>query len=105
MADTSHSICLSSCEAAAASVGLAECRWVEEYHVDGFRFDLASCLCRDSTGTPLEVPPIIRDIAKDPVLSKVNTVNICARHTFCWQHSSVSAHALCSTMHHTVAGV
>lgn len=21
-------------------------RWVEEYHVDGFRFDLASCLCR-----------------------------------------------------------
>lgn len=49
----------------------AFCRWVEEYHVDGFRFDLASCLCRDSSGTPLEVPPIIRDIAKDPVLSKV----------------------------------
>lgn len=21
-------------------------QWVEEYHVDGFRFDLASCLCR-----------------------------------------------------------
>ena len=21
-------------------------RYVEEYHVDGFRFDLASCLCR-----------------------------------------------------------
>ena len=20
--------------------------WVQEYHVDGFRFDLASCLCR-----------------------------------------------------------
>lgn len=46
-------------------------RWVEEYHVDGFRFDLASCLCRDSQGNPLEAPPIIRDIAKDPVLSKV----------------------------------
>lgn len=46
---------------------------MEEYHVDGFRFDLASCLCRDGSGTPLEVPPIIRDIAKDPVLSKVNT--------------------------------
>lgn len=76
MADTSHSICLSSCEAAAASVGLAECRWVEEYHVDGFRFDLASCLCRDSTGTPLEVPPIIRDIAKDPVLSKVLSTSV-----------------------------
>lgn len=39
--------------------------------MDGFRFDLASCLCRDGTGTPLAVPPIIRDIAQDPVLSKV----------------------------------
>ena len=54
------------------TIGLrSQVRWVEEYHVDGFRFDLASCLCRDSNGTPLEVPPIIRDIAKDPVLSKV----------------------------------
>ena len=26
--------------------------WVEEYHVDGFRFDLASCLCR---GTSREI--------------------------------------------------
>ncbi|KAL3138098.1 Isoamylase 3, chloroplastic [Trebouxia sp. C0009 RCD-2024] len=49
-------------------------RWVEEYHVDGFRFDLASCLCRDGSGTPLEVPPIIRDIAKDPVLCKVKLI-------------------------------
>ncbi|DBB13019.1 hypothetical protein WJX82_006993 [Trebouxia sp. C0006] len=49
-------------------------RWVEEYHVDGFRFDLASCLCRDSNGTPLDVPPIIRDIAKDPVLSNVKLI-------------------------------
>ena len=48
-------------------------RWVEEYHVDGFRFDLASCLCRDAQGNPLEAPPIIRDIAKDPVLSKVSS--------------------------------
>ena len=55
--------------------GRYACRWVEEYHVDGFRFDLASCLCRDGSGTPLEVPPIIRDIAKDPVLSKVTTCN------------------------------
>lgn len=39
--------------------------------MDGFRFDLASCLCRDEHGTPLEAPPLIRDIAKDPVLSKV----------------------------------
>ena len=45
--------------------------WVEEYHVDGFRFDLASCLCRDPQGHPLAAPPLIRELAKDPVLSKV----------------------------------
>ena len=42
--------------------------WVEEYHVDGFRFDLASAMCRDHDGTPLPAPPVIRAIAKDPVL-------------------------------------
>lgn len=47
------------------------CRWVEEYHVDGFRFDLASVMCRDELGRPLESPPIVREIAKDPILSKV----------------------------------
>jgi isoamylase len=26
--------------------------WVEEMHVDGFRFDLASILSRDEHGTP-----------------------------------------------------
>ncbi|MEW5299319.1 MAG: hypothetical protein WDW36_002345 [Sanguina aurantia] len=49
-------------------------RWVEEYHVDGFRFDLASCLCRDEQGRPLAVPPLIRDIAQHPVLSKVKLI-------------------------------
>lgn len=48
--------------------------WVEEYHVDGFRFDLASCLCRDGRGQPLDVPPLIRAITKDPVLSKVKLI-------------------------------
>ena len=47
------------------------CRWVEEYHVDGFRFDLAACLCRDPHGEPMQAPPVIREISKDPVLSKV----------------------------------
>lgn len=51
-------------------------RWVEEYHVDGFRFDLASCLCRDDKGNPLPVPPLIREIAKHPVLSKVSASGI-----------------------------
>ena len=50
------------------------CRWVEEYHVDGFRFDLASALCRDPQGKPMAAPPLIRDLAKDPVLSKVRAL-------------------------------
>lgn len=38
--------------------------------MDGFRFDLASALCRDPLGAPIPAPPLIRQIAKDPVLSK-----------------------------------
>jgi isoamylase len=49
--------------------------WVEEYHVDGFRFDLASALCRDSVGRPLASPPLIRAISKDPTLSKVKLIS------------------------------
>ena len=44
---------------------------MEEYHVDGFRFDLASVMCRDELGRPLASPPIVREIAKDPLLSQV----------------------------------
>ena len=36
--------------------------WVEEMHVDGFRFDLASILSRDSTGQVLPNPPVLWDI-------------------------------------------
>jgi isoamylase len=43
--------------------------WVEEMHVDGFRFDLASVLARDETGNPLVNPPVLWDIESDPVLS------------------------------------
>lgn len=43
--------------------------WVEEMHVDGFRFDLASILSRDPTGMPLPNPPVLWDIESDPVLS------------------------------------
>ncbi|KAK9865482.1 hypothetical protein WJX84_005686 [Apatococcus fuscideae] len=49
-------------------------RWVEEFHVDGFRFDLASALCRDPKGNPIAAPPLIHDLAKDPVLSKVKLI-------------------------------
>jgi glycogen operon protein len=43
--------------------------WVEEMHVDGFRFDLASVLARDSTGQPMPNPPVLWDIESDPVLA------------------------------------
>jgi glycogen operon protein len=43
--------------------------WVEEMHVDGFRFDLASILARDSSGCVLSNPPVLWDIESDPVLA------------------------------------
>lgn len=42
--------------------------WVIEYHIDGFRFDLAAILTRGQDGYPLENPPIIEAISFDPVL-------------------------------------
>jgi isoamylase len=43
--------------------------WVQEMHVDGFRFDLASILTRDSSGHPQANPALIWDIESDPVLA------------------------------------
>jgi glycogen operon protein len=43
--------------------------WVEEMHVDGFRFDLASILSRDQSGHPLPNPPVLWDIESDPALA------------------------------------
>jgi glycogen operon protein len=43
--------------------------WVEEMHVDGFRFDLASILTRDSCGRVLSDPPVLWDIESDPALA------------------------------------
>ncbi|KAL5699433.1 isoamylase [Ranunculus cassubicifolius] len=67
--------------------------WVEEMHVDGFRFDLASILTRSSslwdaanvygspvegdllsTGTPLGSPPLIDMISNDPILRRVKLI-------------------------------
>ncbi|PIA47154.1 hypothetical protein AQUCO_01400091v1 [Aquilegia coerulea] len=48
--------------------------WVIEYHVDGFRFDLASVLCRGTDGSPLNAPPLIKAIAKDDILSKCKII-------------------------------
>lgn len=43
--------------------------WVTEYHIDGFRFDLASVLSRDEFGEPLKNPPVLWEIESDPVLA------------------------------------
>jgi glycogen operon protein len=43
--------------------------WVEEMHVDGFRFDLASILARDPAGQPLPNPPVLWDIESEPALA------------------------------------
>jgi glycogen operon protein len=43
--------------------------WVDEMHVDGFRFDLASILARDSSGHLMSNPPLLWDIESDPALA------------------------------------
>jgi isoamylase len=43
--------------------------WVMEMHVDGFRFDLASILARDSSGAVMPNPPVLWDIESDPSLA------------------------------------
>ncbi len=48
--------------------------WVASYHVDGFRFDLASILTRDEHGTPMLAPPLLESLAGDPVLGKVKLI-------------------------------
>jgi glycogen operon protein len=43
--------------------------WVQEMHIDGFRFDLASILSRDSSGRPMLEPPVLWDIESEPALA------------------------------------
>ena len=83
-----------NCNHAVVREFIVECLryWVLEYHIDGFRFDLASILTRASSewdranifgeptaetpmleevaiGTPLQDPPLIAAISNDPVLA------------------------------------
>jgi glycogen operon protein len=48
--------------------------WVIHFHVDGFRFDLASILGRDSEGRLLSNPPLLEQIAEDPILRDVKLI-------------------------------
>jgi isoamylase len=48
--------------------------WAAEYHVDGFRFDLAAILGRAQNGAPLPNPPLLEALAYDPVLAKCKLI-------------------------------
>ena len=48
-------------------------RWVQEFHVDGFRFDLAPALARGSDGYD-PVGGFLAAVGQDPVLSRVKLV-------------------------------
>lgn len=48
--------------------------WVYNYHIDGFRFDLASILSRDRNGNLLPNPPLIEAISEDPLLADTKII-------------------------------
>ncbi|WP_295402294.1 glycogen debranching protein GlgX [uncultured Thiocystis sp.] len=48
--------------------------WVAEYHIDGFRFDAAAILGRGAHGGPISNPPVLEEVATDPVLSKTKLI-------------------------------
>ncbi|MCA9194186.1 MAG: glycogen debranching protein GlgX [Planctomycetales bacterium] len=48
--------------------------WVHNYHIDGFRFDLASILSRDRYGNLTPNPPLVEVIAEDPMLADTKII-------------------------------
>jgi glycogen operon protein len=48
--------------------------WVEEMHVDGFRFDLAPAIARNGAGGFDHRSPFLTAVAQDPVLKKVKLI-------------------------------
>ncbi len=48
--------------------------WVHNYHIDGFRFDLASILSRDRKGNLVPNPPMVELIAEDPLLADTKII-------------------------------
>jgi len=48
--------------------------WVHNYHIDGFRFDLASILSRDRHGEVMPNPPMVELIAEDPLLADTKVI-------------------------------
>ncbi|MDB5753125.1 MAG: treX [Ramlibacter sp.] len=48
--------------------------WVEEMHVDGFRFDLAPAVARNASGGFDHRGPFLSAVAQDPVLKRVKLI-------------------------------
>lgn len=48
--------------------------WVQTYHIDGFRFDLASILSRDRNGDIVPNPPVVELITEDPLLADTKVI-------------------------------
>lgn len=48
--------------------------WASEYHIDGFRFDLAAILSRDEMGAPMTSPPLLETLAHDPILGRCKLI-------------------------------
>ena len=48
--------------------------WVSDYHIDGFRFDLASILSRNEEGAPMTSPPLLEQLANDNILRKTKLI-------------------------------
>ncbi len=48
--------------------------WTVSYHVDGFRFDLASILGRNEDGSPMNQPPLLKSLAFDPILGNMKLI-------------------------------
>jgi glycogen operon protein len=48
--------------------------WVHNYHIDGFRFDLASILSRDQSGNLQANPPLVEQISEDPLLADTKII-------------------------------
>jgi len=48
--------------------------WVHNYHIDGFRFDLASILSRDRSGNLVPNPPLVEAIGEDPLLADTKII-------------------------------
>ncbi len=48
--------------------------WVLNYHIDGFRFDLASILSRDRNGDVIANPPVVELISEDPLLADTKII-------------------------------